>query len=349
MGSSARVDLLGRAVDDFAGPVAGVGDDYREALVAAVRQALDGFACDGALLVDFGWCRSERVGDDAKGMGFFERSVGEADSLPEVDFAVVKVEFDAVGRKNFGFDVAETHARPGVSDKHGGDEEHPPGGVTDEEVAEGLVRERVVGGVGGLQHDLGPEEADHGPAHEAVRVLEGVVHQHADARVGEDEHDHEHGDDGVAEEVDVTADGVERTLLGAVVHGEKHEVDGIPERSSHGTARVKTAIGVDLGRESAGPKGENLGPCTEDPEESVDDVLVADDDGHQDVGSDGSGSLLVGEDGAVLDTRADDEPHDSRSVSREGQAEDASVDRPKVPSEVAVEAVALLGRQGRRV
>lgn len=191
-------------------------------------------------------------------------------------------------------------------------------------MAEGVGR--VVGGVSGLQHDLGPEETNDSPSHKAVRVLEGVVHQDSNARVSEDEHYHEHGDDGVAEEVDVAPDSIKGAFLGAVVHGEKNEVDGIPEGSSHGTTRVETTIGVDLSRECPGPEGENLGPGTKDPEESVDNMLVADNNGHQDVGSDGSGSLLVGENRAVFDTRADDEPQHSRGVTHEGQAENASVD-----------------------
>lgn len=346
--SAASVDLLGRAVNDLAGPVAGVRDDDREALVAAVGETLERLAIDGALLVGkFGGGGSERVGDDAKGVGFLEGGIGEADGLAKVDIAVFEVELDAVGREDFGFDVAETHARPGVGDEEGGKEEHPPGGVADQEMTKGMVRRGSVGGVGGLQHDLSPEEADDSPSHEAVRILKGVVHEHTDAGVRKDEHDHEHGDDGVAEEVDVSPDGVEGTfLVGAEVDGEQNEVDDIPEGGSHGTARVKTAIRVDLGGKGTGPERKHLGPGTKDPEHAVDDVLVADDEGHQEVGSDGSGSLLVVQNRAVLDTRADDEPQDRGRITQEGQAEDAAVDGPKVPSQVPIEAVAFLGRQG---
>ena len=303
-------------VDDLARPVAGVGDDDGKPFFAGMGEALEGFAGYGACFVGFSGGNSERVGDDAEGVGFFQRRIRQTDGLPKVHVAVVKVELDAVGGEDLGFDGAETHARPGVGDEQSGDEEHPPGFVADEDVAEGMGR--VVGGVGGLEHDLRPEEADDGPTHEAVRVLEGVVHQHAHAWVGEYEHDHEHGDDGVAEEVDVTADGIERTFLGAVVHGEQDKVDGVPEGGGHGTARVKTAVRVDLGGQSARPEWENLSPGTKDPEESVDDVLVADDNGHQDVGCDGRNSLLVSENWAVLNARTDDEPEHSRHVTHEG-------------------------------
>lgn len=110
LGSAAGVNLLGRLVDDLAGPVSGVGNDNGEALVAAVGEALDGFAGDGALLISLGGGDGERMGNDAEGMGFFEGSIGEADGLAEVHFTVVKVKLYAVGGENFSLNVAETHA-----------------------------------------------------------------------------------------------------------------------------------------------------------------------------------------------------------------------------------------------
>jgi len=175
-----------------------------------------------------------------------------------------------------------------------------------------------------------------------VDTLEPVVHQDADARVCRNTHGDQQKDDEVADEIDPAVH-YGQSALGLELDGKEDEEGDVPEGAGDSTTAVDATIRVHLGDELASPVRKTVSPGAKDPEHGVDNVLVADKHDGEDVGRDGETGLLICDHALTLDERVDDEVSEREHVTEEGKTEDATVDGPKVPPQVAVQPGSVLG------
>ncbi|TKW58911.1 hypothetical protein CTA1_645 [Colletotrichum tanaceti] len=311
-GKAAHPDVRGRPLDAVLGPVAGVRHDQREP--------------PGTVLYRFG------SRDRGEGVPLEQRAPGQPDEAAVDGNGVAEMQSHGVVGEDLGLDGDLLEEQPGRGDAHGRHDQDPEAGGTDAGGAQRRVRRSSP--VVGAEDDLHPEEGEHGPADEPVRLLKEVVVRLAERGPGERNGDGEEAREHPRHDLGsrgLVGGGGGGTLWRELTDGVADVGGQEPGAGRDGGARVDAAEVEDVC--AALPDGEGPGPGRVAGEgvEGVDDEVLAGEDGDEEVdGREGAepGPREPGGDGGERDGRGD--------VQRADEGEQAAVDDGDAVDEAAV-------------
>lgn len=213
-------------------------------------------------------------------------------------------------------DLAE--AEPWVDEETHDDDEKPKGWCLQHDESPGCAcRVRL-----GPDEDssLGDDDGDGCVSRIAMSPLPLIVVLGADRGVGQaDEHeeDEEHDRNGDSKSV-------ENAFRSVVVAQEEDGEADVPQQGADAAGGVDTTIAVHLGRMASDGEWPGQWDVDHDPEDEVDEVLMTGEGCDHDVGTHGSGGLLVGEEARMDDVDAAKDAHGD-DIDDEDHGEESAV------------------------